>query len=429
MIQARRGSEIEFHQSEMGEPLLAALSIEKHKAFSLLGDEDDRPPDINLSPPVWKLDLCNIVVSETPKSGNRKISKRGDSIWGAWFFFSFYFKPVLSEKSKAKLVCTASGISSFEKSDLCHDVLLVQHDMENIYHWVFKEKPENALGKMQLRSYMNGHCRPGEPQFPFSVDKGFVRSHRMQRKYYRGLSNPQCIHGIEIVRQPSLNSVSESDLKKWINLTGRDPNFSVPSEASGFSSWRNLELVKSLPPLPLDGSDLFLSTGKRSRPEELTSSCNYTVQTIPSWANEFSGVMRHSYGPVTASKTIYEDEDGYLILVSLPLSDLRRIKVSWKNAPTHGIVKILCSSTARAPFIKRHDRTFKLSDPSPEHCPAGEFTREINLATRIPENAKLEAYCDQSGTMLEIMVPKQRSGPEEHEVRVCLRPYRRVGAD
>ena len=112
--------------------------------------------------------------------------------------------------------------------------------------------------------------------------------------------------------------------------------------------------------------------------------------------------MRHSYGPVTASKTIYEDEDGYLILVSLPLSDLRRIKVSWKNAPIHGIVKILCSSTVRAPFIKRHDHTFKLSNPSPEHCPAGEFTREINLATRIPENAKLEAYCDQSGTMLEI---------------------------
>ena len=31
--------------------------------------------------------------------------------------------------------------------------------------------------------------------------------------------------------------------------------------------------------------------------------------------------------------------------------------------------------------------------------------------------------------MLEIMVPKQRSGPEEHEVKVGLRPYRRVGAD
>ncbi|KAL7613086.1 hypothetical protein Lser_V15G08734 [Lactuca serriola] len=31
--------------------------------------------------------------------------------------------------------------------------------MENMYMWTFKERPENALGKMQLRSYMNGHSR------------------------------------------------------------------------------------------------------------------------------------------------------------------------------------------------------------------------------------------------------------------------------
>ncbi|CAA6669370.1 unnamed protein product [Spirodela intermedia] len=476
----------------MAEPLLTTLSMENnHQPFTLLGLDDGdremmlpqrRPPDINLPlsgepspppPPAWNLDLCDILDSgagagavaglqiyETESflsipraaSAARKMSKRVDSIWGAWFFFSFYFKPVLSEKSKAKITQDAGGgISGFDKSDLRNDVLLVQHDMENMYMWVFKDRPENALGKMQLRSYMNGHSRPGEPPFPFSADKGFVRSHRMQRKHYRGLSNPQCLHGIEIVRQPLLTAVSEADRKKWAALTGRELNFSVPPEASDFSSWRNLSAqefeLSSCSPCPkrlLDGSDLYLSTHRsplcsKRRKEFLhhgldedgilpMNPCEDRVQVVPSWVNEFSGVMRHSYGPVTAAKTIYEDEEGYLILVSLPFSDLRRVKVSWKNAPTHGIVKILCASTARTPYIKRHDRTFKLSDPSPEHCPPGEFIREIPLATRIPEDAKLEAYYDETGTMLEIMVPKHRAGPEEHEVRVCLRPHR-LGAN
>ncbi|CAL5352830.1 unnamed protein product [Camellia sinensis] len=36
---------------------------------------------------------------------------------------------------------------------------------------------------------------------------------------------------------------------------------------------------------------------------------------------------------------------------------------------------------------------------------------------------RIEAYYDGLGTTLEIMVPKLRVGPEEHEVRVCLRPH------
>ena len=111
-----------------------------------------------------------------------------------------------------------------------------------------------------------------------------------------------------------------------------------------------------------------------------------------------------------------------MIVVSLPFADLQRVKVTWKNPPSHGIVKIFCVSTACVPFIKRRDRTFKLTDPSPEHCPPGEFVREIVLPTRIPEDGKLEAYYDETGTVLEIIVPKHRIGPEEHEVRVCLRP-------
>jgi HSP20 family molecular chaperone IbpA len=133
--------------------------------------------------------------------------------------------------------------------------------------------------------------------------------------------------------------------------------------------------------------------------------------------------MKDVYGPVTAAKTIYEDKEGYLIIISLPFVDLQRVKVSWRNTLTHGIIKVSCVSTSRKPFIKRHDRTFKLTDPSSEHCPPGEFVREIPLSTRIPEDANIEAYYDGPGSVLEIMVPKLRVGPEEHEVRVCLRPH------
>ncbi|URE24664.1 SLT1 protein [Musa troglodytarum] len=430
--------------------------------------------EVGLGPQIYDHDA----VLHLPKAGGcvggaagaRKCAKRGDSIWGAWFFFNFYFKPALVEKSKSKIIRDANGVSGFDKSDLRLDVFLVQHDMENMYMWVFKERPENALGKMQLRSYMNGHSRQGEPQFPFSVDKGFMRSHRMQRKQYRGLSNPQCVHGIEVVRSPNLSVVAEADRKKWMELTGRDLSFSIPLEAYDFESWRNLpstdfELERPPPPLKstshpnsrklLNGSGLNLSTQpsnhaggdcmdlspvyNKRRKDFFSHGANEDVcmsgnpysdrpqdtevhPAEPSWVNEFTGVMRHACGPVTAAKTIYEDEEGYLIMVSLPFSDQQRVKVSWKNTLTHGIVKISCVSTARMPYVKRHDRTFRLTDPSPEHCPPGEFVREIPLATRIPEDAKLEAYYDESGTVLEIMVPKHSAGPEEHEVRVCMRP-------
>lgn len=493
----------------MGDSLLIALSMENHHPSTLLSmdssasthDELDlemnrqiiltRPPDINLplsaerSPPQqqWNSDPCDILdvnlgsqIYETesflniPKVG-RKCAKRVDSIWGAWFFFSFYFKPVLNEKSKGKIVRDSNGVSGFDKSDLQLDVFMVQHDMENMYMWVFKDRPENALGKMQLRSYMNGHSRQGERPFPFSVEKGFVRSHRMQRKHYRGLSNPQCVHGVEVVSSPNLMGLDEDERKRWMELTGRDLNFSIPPEASDFSSWRNLpntdfELDRPPPPLksnlnshskkllngsglnlltqPLnhsngDGMDLSPVSSKRKKDffsqgndDDCYLAVNPTSDRVqemeihpnePNWLTDFTGVMRNNYGPVTAAKTIYEDEEGYLIIISLPLVDLQRVKVTWRNTMTHGIIKVSCVSTSRMPFIKRHDRTFKLTDMSPEHCPPGEFVREIPLSTRIPEDANIEAYYDGPGTVLEIMVPKLRVGPEEHEVRVCLRPH------
>jgi len=317
---------------------------------------------------------------------------------------------------------------------------------------------------------MNGHSRLGEPQFPFSADKGFVRSHRMQRKHYRGLSNPQCLHGIEIVRAPNLSSVPEADMKRWMELTGRDVNFSIPTEASDFESWRNLpstdfEFERAATAAPakssshgqhkklLNGSGLNLSTQPSNHSSgdgmEITATCNKRRKDSspaameedcsnsnsdkahdmdvshafePSWMNDFTGVMRHASGPVTAAKTIYEDSKGYLIIISLPFADFQKVKVSWKNTLTNGIVKVSCTSVGRMPFLKRHDRIFKLADPSPEHCPPGEFVREIPLPTRIPEDATLEAYRDETGTGLEIMVPKFRVGPEEHEVHVSMRP-------
>lgn len=493
----------------MGDSLLTALSLENHRPSTLLSMDSSassshdelelemsrqvvlpRPPDINLplsaerSPPLqpWNMDPCDILdvglgtqiyEAETflpvPKVG-RKCAKRIDSIWGAWFFFSFYFKPVLNDKSKAKIVRDSNGVSGFDKSDLQLDVFMVQHDMENMYMWVFKERPENALGKMQLRSYMNGHSRQGERPFPFSVDKGFVRSHRMQRKHYRGLSNPQCVHGIEVVPLPSLMNLDDDERRRWMELTGRDLNFSIPPEASDFSSWRtlpNTEFELERPPASvksnahsntkklLNGSGLNLSTqpsnhtngdamdlspvnSKRKKdffPHGNDEACYLAVNPServpnldihpnePHWFSEFSGVMRNVSGPVTAAKSIYEDQEGYLIIISLPFVDLQRVKVSWRNTPTHGIIKLSCLSTSRMPFIKRRERTFKLTDPAPEHCPPGDFVREIPLSTRIPEDATIEAYYDGPGTLLEILVPKLREGPEEHEVRVCLRPH------
>nr|GMD52880.1 ATP-dependent 6-phosphofructokinase [Ipomoea batatas] len=478
------------------EKVVTTLSMESNHFSTLLSmdstsvphDEIERelnlgaiPPDINIplsdAPTTFQcsdefmLDAClGSQPCEADMNGNatkigKKCAKRLDSVWGAWFFFNFYFKPVLNDKSKGKIVRQGKGVSGYDKSDLKLDVFLVQHDMENMYMWVFKERPENALGKMQLRNFMNGHSRQGERPFPFSVDKGFIRSHKMQRKHYRGLSNPQCVHGIEIVRSPNLAGLNEDELKKWMELTGRDLNFSIPPEATDFDSWRNVPTtefeLERLPPKCnsvnpkrlLNGSSLNLSTPSSNNVNgeglDMLAACNKRKkntfphgndddfclsngpnserisdahQIEPSWLSECSGVMRCACGPVTAAKTIYEDDEGFLIIVSMPFVDLKRVKVTWRNTISHGIVKISCISTGCAPTIKRQNRSFKLTDPAPEHCPPGEFVREILLHTRIPENAKLEAFGDETGTMLEIIVPKHRVGPEEHKVQVCLHP-------
>ena len=42
------------------------------------------------------------------------------------------------------------------------------------------------------------------------------------------------------MRSPNLSQVTEGDLKKWIELTGRDWNFSIPLDTEAFTAWRNL---------------------------------------------------------------------------------------------------------------------------------------------------------------------------------------------
>lgn len=461
------------------------LSMDTNEVDLIRQSAVSRPPDINLplsvdmgtpsswpssakSPDILDVSLCTQIQdprSLTPSKGKRLV-RRVDSIWGAWFFFQHYFRPVRTDKAGLRL-----------------DQFMVQHDMENMYMWVFCGRPENALGKMQLRSYMNGHARYGEPQFPFSVEKGFSRSHRMQRKQYRGLSNPQCVHGIEVVRNPNLSLLSEEAKKRWVELTSRDLNFTLAAEAGDYSVWRtlpntDLEIerseVCSLSKCSngssvkkqqssksgegeFGGSTLDLScklTGqlggsslsssslqKRKRKAEVSCGNNeeeccanngsHSGEILggeihqsdrPLWLSESSGVLMDASGPVTGAKSIYEDEKGYLIMVSLPFTDMSRLRVTWLNTSTHGVVKIHGISTARAPVITRGDRTFKLTDMSAEHCPQGEFVREIPLVTRIPENAELKAFYVEASAGLEIMVPKYSHFSEERKVRVFLPP-------
>ncbi len=502
-------------------PLLTTLSMdsfahEMSESSQRTGGLGGGPPDINLplsveispsdsswgSKPSDLLDV-GLLTSQNPDLGSLSTSykakrwvRRGDTIWGAWFFFNHYFRPALTEDCQNKLNKRDDGLQQqlvpLDKSDLRLDLFLVQHDMENMYMWTFKERPENALGKMQLRSYMNGHARFGDPQFPFSVDKGFARSHRMQRKHYRGLSNPQCVHGVVVVRSPDLSNVADDDKRRWMQLTGRDLNFLIAPEAAAFSEWRNISSTDfvdseqmSLPSLSKPPNGIVMKHSSSKLAKMNGSSLNLTCHQLPSppttsgdslslnpggkkkkscsllntgllppcdnveleccvpvvnyagmekrtgggvahgfepwWLPDFSGVMKQVCGgPVTAAKSIYEDDKGYLIMVSLPFTDMRQLRVSWRNTVTHGVVKIHCISTARTPCVIRGDRTFTLTDTNPEHCPPGEFVREIGLATRIPENAELKAFYAEACAGLEIMVPKHHLFSEEREVRVFL---------
>ncbi|KAI4382374.1 hypothetical protein MLD38_008348 [Melastoma candidum] len=214
----------------------------------------------------------------------------------------------------------------------------------------------------------------------------------MQRKHYRGLLNPQCVHGIDVVAAPSLDGVDEEELKRWVELTGRDLNFSVPPKASEFCSWRNLPVMEFALDKPLP---------------QVKISSNYNQTKL------LNGSGLH-FGPVIAAKTIYEDDQGYLPIVSLPFADLKRVKVTWWNNLTHGIVKISSVSTSCMPYVKRDGRTFKLADAFPEHCPPGEFVREIPLPSlklmKMNQVRALRSWC--RSTLLALRSIKFKCGSD-----------------
>eukprot|EP00850_Spirogloea_muscicola_P022402 SM000292S11257 [mRNA] locus=s292:439:3333:+ [translate_table: standard] len=346
---------------------------------------------------------------------SKRSLRREDAVWGAWYFFSHYFRPSLQARAQGKLGRDGLPLCAIEAADLCLDAFLVQHDMEDSYMWALSKRPECALGKMQLRSWMNGQCRAGEPSFPFSVVKGHTRSHRMQRKHYRGLSNPQCIHGIEALSAPNLAGVSAADRKRWSDLTEREFDFEILREAGDLGAWAttsekeedgeldNLQPPKSRassghknsfteglprkacspPPnsssacicghdptlslsrdlstnarspigegeastlvvhkrrrKPPDGAPGFIGTLGLAMPFDLQQLSDESPGRSRLWACEFSGVMRGvDSGTCHGAKTLYEDEQGYLVVVSLALTDIRRLRVSWRNHETQAIVK------------------------------------------------------------------------------------------
>jgi hypothetical protein len=79
------------------------------------------PPDINLplsieiGPDPWGLkpsDLLhtglaptqNLELGTLTSSKGRRWVRRGDTIWGAWFFFNHYFRPALNDERQSKLL-------------------------------------------------------------------------------------------------------------------------------------------------------------------------------------------------------------------------------------------------------------------------------------------------------------------------------------
>ncbi|EEE56384.1 hypothetical protein OsJ_05529 [Oryza sativa Japonica Group] len=96
--------------------------------------DSDSPAATSVSPAPAAA-TTTVVVSHAKGSNSSaacKCVKRNDTIWGVWFFFTHYFKPVmLADKNGKAKAPTAVGT----------------HDMENMYMWVFKERPENARGR------------------------------------------------------------------------------------------------------------------------------------------------------------------------------------------------------------------------------------------------------------------------------------------
>lgn len=78
--------------------------------------------------------------------------------------------------------------------------------------------------------------------------------------------------------------------------------------------------------------------------------------------------------PRASPEALYEDEAGYLLFVSLPFTDLKQVRVTWRNVGETGIVKLEGVGPARG--LARGSRVLRLSSWGRA---GGDATREIML--------------------------------------------------
>ncbi|GAQ79328.1 putative sodium-and lithium-tolerant 1 protein [Klebsormidium nitens] len=165
--------------------------------------------------------------------------KRDDIFWAAWFFFSHYFEPVLTQGAKDLSMPLDQGPLNMGQQ-IDRQVFVVQNDLENSYMWYLSARPANMLGRMQLQSYINGRHQAGQAAFPYSISNGFIRSHKLQRKKYKGLSNPQCIHGVQPVDASTFSGATPEQKRRFEELTSRPLGTPLPPEAADYNAWRKV---------------------------------------------------------------------------------------------------------------------------------------------------------------------------------------------
>uniref|UniRef100_A0A0D3E1S5 DUF8041 domain-containing protein n=1 Tax=Brassica oleracea var. oleracea TaxID=109376 RepID=A0A0D3E1S5_BRAOL len=151
----------------------------------------------------------------------------------------------------------------------------------------------------------------------------------MQRKHYRGLSNPQCLHGIEFVPSP-----------RWMELTGRDLKFTIPPDASDFGSWRNLPNTEF--ELELERA---ASRGAEQRQED-----NLTIEKDQSPGHGVGGCNVSKKRKDFLSPGSSEEE------CCLTVNNVET--QPWLGKGLHWSYEE--PSRSRAPLVKRREPTFKL---------------------------------------------------------------------
>ncbi|GBG63022.1 hypothetical protein CBR_g34723 [Chara braunii] len=282
--------------------------------------------------------------------------------------------------------------------DIDSSKYVVVHELANMYMWSFKDAMSNALGPGQLHSFINGRSFGDEELvFPYPPAEGFTRTYPLLHKDYH-LKNP--------LGGPFVGSGGGGGGTTGTTPShgGGTPRASIGGGAGSFSP---------------------LSAPASSSPSNVNtpaSSPSLTVgdQCATSWQSLVKGVLACHSGPVTASKTVYEDAHGYLIRVALPYVDKKSVRVTWRNTAADCVVKVTATSIGGGNTLMRNGRIFKLADANPEICKTGLFSREVHLPLLLPPNSNLIANFDPLSTGLEIMVPKLGTAMGETEVPVTI---------